>query len=78
MSKRYGVTLNFLAQNREASWSQIKSAIQVKESHSLTNAAISTLLNTLLKTGFIQKINDKYTIADPLLIRGIKEHPLPE
>ncbi|NLF87254.1 ATP-binding protein [Candidatus Bathyarchaeota archaeon] len=77
-SKRYGIALNYLTQTGEASWGQIKTAIQVKMGHSITNAAVSILLNALVKTGFIVKNNDKYTIADPLLIRGIKEQPLPE
>jgi uncharacterized protein len=78
MSKRYGVALNFLAETGGASWGQVKSAIEVKEGHSLTNAGVSKLLNALSKTGFILKNNDKYTIADPLLVRGVKEDPLPE
>lgn len=79
MSKRYGIALNFLAKTNGASWSQILSTIQVREERSLTNSAVSKILNSLLKAGFIQK-NDEllYAISDPILVRGIKEEPLPE
>ena len=78
MSKRYGVVLNFLAGVGTASWSQIKSVVQAKEGHLLTNAATSKVLNTLVKSGFIQKSHDKYSVADPLMVKGIKEEGLPE
>ena len=57
---------------------QVKSAIQAKEGQTLTNSVASKVLSTLVKSGFIQKIDDKYAIADPLLVRGIKEEALPE
>jgi uncharacterized protein len=78
MSKRYGIALNFLAGIDTASWKQVKSAVEAKEGHSLTSAAASKILNTLTKSGFIQKDNDKYAICDPVMVRGIKEEPLPE
>lgn len=78
MSKRYSVVLNFLAGVGTASWGQIKSVVQAKEGHSMTNTAASKVLNTLVKSGFVQKTYDKYAIADPLMVKGIKEEGLPE
>jgi AAA+ ATPase superfamily predicted ATPase len=78
MSKRYGVILNFLAGVGSAGWVQVKSAIQAKEGHSLTSSPVSKLLNMLVKSGFIQKTDDKYAITDLLMVKGIKEEALPE
>ncbi|MEM2970528.1 MAG: ATP-binding protein [Candidatus Bathyarchaeia archaeon] len=77
-SRRYGIILNFLCKMGEATWSQIKSAIEIKEGRSITNYTISTLLRNLTKMSIITAVNGKYTIADSILARGIKEHPLPE
>ncbi|MGB9854882.1 MAG: AAA family ATPase [Candidatus Bathyarchaeales archaeon] len=77
-SGRYGVILNFLCKMSEATWSQIKSAIEIKEGRSITNHTVSMLIRNLTKMSIIIAVNGKYTIADSLLIRGIKEHPLPE
>jgi len=78
LSNRYGIILNFLAKVEEASWSQIKAAIEMKESRALTNYTVSTLLNSLTKMSILSKTNGKYTVPDSLLIEGIKEDPLPE
>ncbi|MEM3731415.1 MAG: ATP-binding protein [Candidatus Bathyarchaeia archaeon] len=77
-SRRYGVILNFLSKMGEATWSQIKSAIEIKEGHSITNHTVSTLIRNLTKMSIITVVNGKYTIADSIVTRGIKEHPLPE
>lgn len=78
ISRRYGVTLNFLAKAGSAAWAEIKSVIEAKEKHSITNSAISNLLNTLVKASIISKENGKYSIADALLVNGIRQEPLPE
>jgi hypothetical protein len=77
-SRRYGIILNFLSKMGEATWSQIKSAIEIKEARSITNHTVSTLIRNLIKMGIIMAMNGKYTIADSILTRGIKERPLPE
>ncbi|MGB9740595.1 MAG: AAA family ATPase [Candidatus Bathyarchaeia archaeon] len=77
-SQRYGVILNFLSKMGEATWSQIKSAIEIKEGRSITNHTVSTLIRNLTRMSIITEVNGKYTIADSILTRGIKEHPLPE
>ncbi len=78
VSKRYGVVLNFLAGGDKAGWGQIKDRIETVERHMITNAAVSKVLNTLVKVAFVQKIDEKYSIADPLLVKGIREEPLPQ
>ncbi|MCW4000838.1 MAG: ATP-binding protein [Candidatus Bathyarchaeota archaeon] len=78
MSRRYGVALNFLAGTKAAGWGQVKSALEAKEGHSLTGSMVSKLLNALVKSGFAVKAEDKYAVADPLLVRGIRDEPLPE
>ncbi len=78
MSKRYGVVLNLLARVGSASWSQIKAAIETKEEHSLTSTAASKVLNILVKSSFVQKVDDKYAIVDPLMVKGINEEALPD
>jgi len=77
-SRRYGVILNFLAKVQEASWSQIKSRIETREARSTTNHTVSALIKNLVKLGIILEVDHKYTIADSLLVEGIKEEPLPE
>ena len=78
MSRRYGIALNFLGEIGAASWGQIKSTLEAKEGHSLTSSAASKLLNALVKSGFAVKTDDKYALSDPLMLRGIREEPLPE
>ncbi len=78
ISKRYGLALNYLAGVGQAGWGQIKAGIEANEGHAITNAAASKILNTLVKVAFIQKIEEKYSITDPLMVKGIKEEPLPQ
>ena len=78
MSTRYGVILNLLAKVGSANWAQIKAAIEAKEEHSVTNSAVSNLLNTLVKTSLLSKANGKYSIVDALLVDGIRKEALPE
>ncbi|MEM3383832.1 MAG: ATP-binding protein [Nitrososphaerales archaeon] len=77
-SRRYGIILNFLSKIGEATWSEIKSAIEVKEARSITNHAVSTLIKNLTKIGVIIDRNGKYAIKDSILKRGLREEPLPE
>jgi hypothetical protein len=67
-----------LAKVEVATWRQVKAAIEAKNGHSLTNAAASSTLNTLVKSSFVVKAEEKYAIADPLMVRGIREDALPE
>ena len=78
MSRRYGVILNFLAKVGSASWGEIKGVIEAKEKRSVTNSAVSNLLNTLVKVGVVEKADGKYGVVDALLVSGIRREALPE
>jgi AAA+ ATPase superfamily predicted ATPase len=78
ISKRYGAVLNYLAGVGQASWRQIKTVTEANEGHALTHSAISKVLNNLVKTAFLYKVDEKYSIADPLMAKGIKEEELPQ
>ena len=78
LSRRYGVILNLITKIGEASWSQIKSVVETKETRSVTNHAVSTLIRNLVNMGIILETDGKYAISDALLIEGIGEEPLPE
>jgi AAA+ ATPase superfamily predicted ATPase len=78
LSRRYGVVLNFLAKVELASWSQVKAVLERKEMHSLTHAAVSNVLKTLANLGVLVKADEKYRIADVLLVQGVLEEALPE
>ena len=69
--------MNYLARAGGASWSQVKSILEARENRSLTNSAVTDVLNKLVKTSFVEK-NEEYGIPDPLMISGILENPLPE
>ena len=77
-SRRYSTILNFLSRVGEATWSQIKSTIEAKEGRSITNGVASTLIRNLTKTGVIHQRDGKYAIIDPILMRNLKDDPLPE
>jgi AAA+ ATPase superfamily predicted ATPase len=78
LSKRYAIVLNFLAKTGEASWSQVKSVMEVKEKKSVTNHVVSTVLKTLKKIGFVSVEEGKYFITDSLLSESLKRETLPE
>jgi AAA+ ATPase superfamily predicted ATPase len=77
-SKRYATILNHLAKVENAHWNEIKRILEAREGHTITNTAFTQVLSNLVKMGFIEKKEDTYTIYDPLLKRGVLEHPLPE
>ncbi len=76
-SPRYAVALNHIARAKNATWTQIKSVLEVHENRSLPNPTVSDVLNRLVKTGLVEK-DGEYTIQDRLLEKGILESPLPE
>jgi hypothetical protein len=77
-SRRYGLILNFLAQNEEASWSKIKHELELNEIRKLPNPTVTDLLNRLIKTSLVSKEEGKYRLADPLLVHGLKKEPFGE
>jgi len=77
-SGRYGTILNFLAKVGEANWRHVKSRLEASEQRNLLNASVADLLSTLVKTGFVRKSDETYSLADPLLRLGIVDEPLLE
>jgi len=74
-SPRYGVILNYLANTEKANWTKIKTALEVHEKRSLPSSTFTELLNKLIKTSLIEKEDNEYHIADPLLTHGILNEP---
>lgn len=74
-SARYGIILNYLAETQKAKWAKIKTALEITEKRSVLNSVFTDLLNKLVKTGLLEKENNGYHIADPLLAHGIKREP---
>ena len=77
-SPRYGVIQNFLANTGKASWTKIKTALEVHEKRPLPSSSFTELLNRLVKTSLIEKEDNGYFIADPLLANGIQKEPFKE
>jgi len=77
-SHRYGIILNFLSKVEKASWTEIKTALELHEKRSLPSSSFTDLLNKLVKTSLLEKEKGKYRIADPILAHGIKKEPFPE
>jgi AAA+ ATPase superfamily predicted ATPase len=77
-SPRYGIILNLLSTVKKASWTKIKTGIELHEKRSLQSSTFTDLLNKLVKTSLIEKENGEYRIADPLLSHGIAKEPFKE
>ena len=77
-SLRYGIILNLLSIVKKASWTKIKTGIELHEKRSLPSSTFTDLLNKLVKTSLIEKENGEYRIADPLLAHGIAKEPFKE
>jgi len=77
-SKRYGVILNYLATTKKANWTKIKRTLEAHEKRSLPSSSFTEALNKLVKTSLVEKQNNQYHIADPLLSHGITEEPFKE
>jgi AAA+ ATPase superfamily predicted ATPase len=70
-SERYQVLLKLLTTER--SWSEIKSRLEDIESRTVNDKMLNDLLTTLLDLSIIEKINNKYVIADPITRNAVKE-----
>ncbi|HJW98432.1 MAG TPA: ATP-binding protein [Candidatus Bathyarchaeia archaeon] len=74
-SVRYGIILNYLAKTGKGNWTKIKTALEIDEKRSLPSSSFTELLNRLTKTGLLEKEDNEYRIADPLLAHGIMREP---
>ncbi len=69
---RYLAILKTIAMHRELSWSTLYRQLWIKIGY-LAKPTYNRLLKQLLDNGFIEKRDDKYTIADPILERALKQ-----
>lgn len=70
-SERYRILLKLLTTER--SWSEIKSRLEDMEGRTINDKTLSDLLTTLLDLSIIEKINERYVIADPVTKNAVKE-----
>lgn len=72
-SERYRIIVRHLARG-DSSWTETKSAVEVKEGVSIGQGNITKLLSTLEDAGFIAKDDDgRYFIPDPMLREAASE-----
>jgi hypothetical protein len=70
--KRYVIILGELSKSPKR-WSELKSAVEVKEGRRLSNQILSGLLDKLVKAGFVKTDGmGTYSIFDPLLRRAVQ------
>ncbi len=69
--KRYLAILTAVSAGA-STWSQIKSATIAKAGY-INDKRLSDLLKTLVKHGFLEKVNNEYKIPDPVVAYVIKE-----
>lgn len=65
-SRHYKHILRAINEGKER-WSEIKRAVELWENMSIPNAQLTRLLETLTKTGVVDKKDEKYTISDPII-----------
>lgn len=69
--KRYEGTISHLAKG-SSTWSGIKSYLEAREGKAINDRKVTELIHALVKAGFIESLNDEYTISDPLLAYSFK------
>ena len=65
-SERYNFILNGLS-IKPLSWTHLKKLVDLELDKPIDDRNFSTLLTSLVKSGFIQEIDEYYSIVDPLL-----------
>ena len=68
--RRYSEILNLLAVT-PLPWSGIKRGLEASEGMEMDGSTFTNLLETLVKLGFVEKEDDLYRIADPMLRHGL-------
>ncbi|MEM0054355.1 MAG: ATP-binding protein [Nitrososphaeria archaeon] len=71
--KRYIETLKIVASSDSLRWSEIKRALEARMGK-IPNNTLSNILENLVNQGFLEKANEGYSIADPILKIGILKH----
>jgi predicted transcriptional regulator len=67
-ARRYRILVRKLSE--PANWRQLKEALERTEGRSVPGKTVSTLLQKLMDAGFVQKVDDQYGLADPMLRRA--------
>ncbi len=71
-SERYRIIVKHLASGK-STWTEIKSAVELKEGVSIGQGNITKLLSTLEDAGFVAKDNEgKYFLPDPMVREAVK------
>lgn len=69
--KRYEGIIRHLAKG-PSTWSGIKSYLEVKEGRKLNDRKVNELIDALVKGGFVESTDERYTISDPILSYSFK------
>lgn len=69
--KRYEGIMNHLAKN-PSTWSGIKGYLEAREGKAMNDRKVTELIVALVKAGFVESIDNVYTISDPLLAYSFK------
>jgi AAA+ ATPase superfamily predicted ATPase len=68
---RYRLILRRLAEE-PASWTQVKTFLEAKESKRVSPSIFTQLLGNLVDAGFVEKSGEVYKIADPILSHALR------
>jgi AAA+ ATPase superfamily predicted ATPase len=68
---RYSEALKTISAMERCSWSEVKRRLEAKFGR-IPDATLANILRNLMDYGLIVKVDDEYTIADPILRRAIK------
>ena len=69
---RYIEVLKTIAITEECSWSEIRRALEARLGR-VPDTALANILRNLVDMSIIAKINNNYTISDPILFRAVKK-----
>jgi len=70
--KRYKTVLKATASLGEASWSDLKRALQASEGRRINDRNFTAIIKSLLETGFLTREESSYRIPDPILRRALR------
>ncbi|MDK2877237.1 MAG: uncharacterized protein PWQ22_1647 [Archaeoglobaceae archaeon] len=68
--KRYEEVLKIIATLDSARWSDVKRGLEAKLGK-IPNNTLSAILKNLVDLGFVEKLDNEYRIADPILKNGV-------
>lgn len=74
--KRYLLALKAVGEGR-ATWSEIKRTLEAHEGRGMLPSVLSNILRNLQNAGFVEKIENKYGIADPVIEKAVEQISTP-